>query len=54
MYPGLAQRMSAGTGITHSEKNASDTEPVRFVQMWVQPDVPDIEPGYQQHEISND
>ncbi len=54
VYPGLAQRMSAGTGITHSEKNASDTEPVRFVQMWVQPDVPGIEPGYEHREISND
>ncbi|MGA9492559.1 MAG: pirin family protein [Mycobacterium sp.] len=54
VYPGLAQRMSAGTGITHSEKNASGTEPVRFVQMWVQPDVPGIEPGYEHREISND
>ncbi|BBX47490.1 pirin family protein [Mycobacterium cookii] len=54
VYPGLAQRMSAGTGISHSEKNASDTEPVRFVQMWVQPDVSGIAPGYQHHEISGD
>src|ERR1700759_1317045 len=54
IYPGLAQRMSAGNGITHSEKNASDTEPVRFVQMWVQPDVAGIEPGYQQHAIEDD
>jgi quercetin 2,3-dioxygenase len=48
IYPGLAQRMSAGSGITHSEQNASDTEPVRFVQMWVRPDESGIEPGYQQ------
>ncbi|MEP7203474.1 MAG: pirin family protein, partial [Ilumatobacteraceae bacterium] len=34
LYPGLAQRMSAGRGIRHSEMNASDTEPVHFVQMW--------------------
>jgi len=54
VYPGLAQRMSAGTGITHSEKNASSTKPVRFVQMWVQPDVSGIEPGYQHHEIRAD
>jgi len=54
VYPGLAQRMSAGTGIFHSEKNASTTEPVRFVQMWVQPDVLGIDPSYQQHEISAD
>jgi quercetin 2,3-dioxygenase len=54
IYPGLAQRMSAGSGITHSEKNASDTEPVRFVQMWVQPDVSGIGPGYQQQAIDGD
>ncbi len=54
VYPGLAQRMSAGSGISHSEHNASATEPVRFVQMWVQPDVAGIEPGYQQHAINDD
>jgi hypothetical protein len=54
IYPGLAQRMSAGSGIGHSERNASTTEPVRFVQMWVQPDVVGIQPGYQQHAISDD
>ena len=53
IYPGLAQRMSAGSGIAHSEHNASTTEPVRFVQMWVQPDVAGIQPGYQQHAISD-
>jgi hypothetical protein len=54
IYPGLAQRMSAGFGITHSEENASDTEPVRFVQMWVPPDESGIEPSYQQHAIEDD
>ncbi len=54
IYPGLAQRMSAGSGITHSEKNASDTEPVRFVQMWVRPDESGIEPSYQQQAIEDD
>ncbi len=54
IYPGLAQRMSAGSGITHSEKNASNTDPVRFVQMWVQPDVAGIDPGYQQQAITDD
>ncbi len=54
IYPGLAQRMSAGSGITHSEKNASSTDPVRFVQMWVQPDVAGIEPSYQQQAVSDD
>jgi redox-sensitive bicupin YhaK (pirin superfamily) len=54
VYPGLAQRMSAGTGILHSEKNGSTSDPVRFVQMWVQPDVSGIPPSYQQHEIGDD
>jgi quercetin 2,3-dioxygenase len=53
IYPGLAQRMSAGAGITHSEKNASDTETVRFVQMWVPPDESGIEPGYQQQPVED-
>jgi redox-sensitive bicupin YhaK (pirin superfamily) len=50
IYPGLAQRMSAGTGILHSEVNASQSDPVHFVQMWVIPDEPGITPGYQQAE----
>ncbi len=53
VYPGLAQRMSAGSGILHSEKNHSFTEPVHFVQMWVIPDETGIMPGYQQHEIDD-
>jgi redox-sensitive bicupin YhaK (pirin superfamily) len=53
IYPGLAQRMSAGSGILHSEKNDSSTEPVHFVQMWVIPDDTDISPSYQQHEIGH-
>ena len=54
IYPGLAQRMSAGSGILHSEKNDSATEPVHFVQMWVVPDEAAIPPSYQQHEIGSD
>ncbi len=54
IYPGLAQRMSAGSGILHSEMNDSTTEPVHFVQMWVLPDVSGIAPGYQQQEIGGD
>jgi redox-sensitive bicupin YhaK (pirin superfamily) len=49
---GIAQRMSAGHGIRHSEQNASRTEPVRLLQMWVPPDRLDIEPGYEQRDIS--
>ncbi len=51
IYPGLAQRMSAGQGIRHAERNASSTEPVRFIQMWVQPAEMAGEPGYEQLEI---
>jgi quercetin 2,3-dioxygenase len=54
IYPGLAQRMSAGSGILHSEKNDSTTDPVHFVQMWVLPDESGIAPSYQQHEIGDD
>src|SRR3569623_405959 len=59
IYPGLAQRMSAGRGILHSEKNDSwrlqggpeHVEPVHFVLMWVVPDEAGITPGYEQLEI---
>jgi quercetin 2,3-dioxygenase len=54
IYPGLAQRMSAGSGILHSEKNDSLTEPVHFVQMWLIPDENGIAPSYQQHEIDSE
>lgn len=53
IYPGLAQRMSAGSGILHSEKNDSATRAVHFVQMWVVPDQTAVSPGYQQHEIGH-
>jgi redox-sensitive bicupin YhaK (pirin superfamily) len=50
--PGLAQRMSAGTGIVHSEMNNSADEPVHFVQMWVVPDTLGLPPGYEQQDVS--
>jgi quercetin 2,3-dioxygenase len=53
IYPGLAQRMSAGTGILHSEKNGSASERVHFVQMWVVPDEAGIEPEYQHADIDD-
>jgi redox-sensitive bicupin YhaK (pirin superfamily) len=59
IYPGLAQRMSAGTGILHSEKNdaplaaGSTQRPVHFVQMWVLPDERGIAPGYEQLDVSD-
>ena len=52
--PGLAQRMSAGSGIRHSEMNASADVPVHFVQMWVVPDTAGVEPGYEQLDISGE
>jgi redox-sensitive bicupin YhaK (pirin superfamily) len=61
IYPGLAQRMSAGRGILHSEKNDSwrlsgdaHRDPVHFVQMWVVPDEQRITPGYEQLEVEHD
>lgn len=50
--PGLAQRMSAGRGIRHSEMNASRTTPVHFLQMWVPPDTSGLDPGYEQQDVS--
>ncbi len=52
LYPGLAQRMSAGRGIWHSEMNPSSTEEVHFVQMWVLPDTERVDPGYEQLDIN--
>jgi len=46
--PGDVQRMSAGTGITHSEYNASERDPVHFLQIWIEPEVRGIAPSYEE------
>ena len=48
ILPGDVQRMSAGSGIQHSEFNYSDSQPVHFLQIWIEPEARNLEPGYEQ------
>lgn len=52
IYPGDVQRMSAGTGILHSEFNPSDSEPGHFLQIWILPEQHNLTPSYEQVHFS--
>src|ERR1700722_740147 len=52
--PGDVQRMSAGSGVRHSEFNPNSTEPVHFLQIWIQPALRNIEPSYEEKRFAAD
>jgi redox-sensitive bicupin YhaK (pirin superfamily) len=52
--PGDVQRMSAGSGVRHSEFNPSTSDPVHFLQIWIQPDQQRIEPSYEEKRFSSE
>lgn len=54
LRPGDVQRMSAGAGVTHSEFNASATEPLRLLQIWILPAERGLTPGYEEKHFSRD
>jgi quercetin 2,3-dioxygenase len=52
--PGDVQRMSAGSGVLHSEFNPSASSPVHFLQIWIQPDQLRVEPSYEEKRFGNE
>jgi quercetin 2,3-dioxygenase len=50
--PGNVQRMSAGTGVRHSEQNSSPTDKTHLLQIWIEPNVLDIPPGYEEKQYA--
>lgn len=51
LKPGAIQRATLGRGMWHSEQNGSETEPLRFLQFWILPDTPDLEPSVDQRQL---
>jgi redox-sensitive bicupin YhaK (pirin superfamily) len=54
LRPGDVQRMTAGTGVTHSERNHSPDEPLHFLQIWVLPTRNGLAPGYEERHFSEE
>ena len=51
---GSVQRMTLGSGAYHSEQNASQTDPMRFIQVWILPDTPSLPPGVEQRAFTQE
>jgi len=54
LHPGAVQRATLGSGMQHSERNASKTEPMRFIQMWIMPSRRGLDPSIEQREFGSD